>query len=354
MRIAALFIVLLGCGRTDPAAAPSGPPPVPVKVSTLVAKPLDRVLVATGTVETVESAEIRPEIQGLVEEVLFQDGAVVKKGDPLIRLRPQDARASVLDAQARAQLAKVDLERARTLFDRGDVAQAELDRAVAADSLAKATLDRAEETLRRTTVSAPFDGVVGKREVSPGELIDPTHTITRIESLSRLVVDVAFAESDLGRLATGQAAEVTADALSGETFRGKVSYVATRVREDTRTVDVRVAIDDPSMRLRPGLTALARIVTSHVDDAILVPSQAIVRSDAGPAVYVAAGDPNKSTAELRPIKPGERTSADVEVVSGLAVGDRVIIEGLARLKPGAPVAVEAPTESAGATAERSP
>jgi multidrug efflux pump subunit AcrA (membrane-fusion protein) len=182
----------------------------------------------------------------------------------------------------------------------------------------------------------------------------PTHTITRIESLSRLVVDVAFAESDLGRLATGQAAEVTAEALPAETFRGSVSYVATRVREDTRTVDVRVAIVDPSMRLRPGLTALARIVTSHVDDSILVPSQAIVRSDAGPAVYVAAQTDGKSTAELRPIKTGERTSADVEVVSGLAVGDRVIIEGLARLKPGAPVAVEAPAESAGATAERSP
>ena len=354
MRIVALFVVLLGCGRTDTTAAPSGPPPVPVKVATLAAKPLDRVLEATGTVETVESTDIRPEIQGLVEEVLFQDGAIVKKGDPLVRLRSQDARASLLDAQARAQLGKVDLERARTLFDRGDVAQAELDRAVAADSLAKATLDRADETLRRTTVRAPFDGVAGKREVSPGELIDPTRTITRIESLSRLVVDVAFSESDLGRLASGQSAEIMTDALPGETFRGSVSYVAPRVREDTRTVDVRVAIDDSSMRLRPGLTALARIVTAHVDGAILVPSQAIVRSDAGPAVYVAVRDQDKSTAELRPIKTGERTSADVEVVSGLAVGDRVIIEGLARLKPGAPVAVEASPESAGATAERSP
>jgi membrane fusion protein (multidrug efflux system) len=355
MRIGALFVVLLGCGGTDKTAAPAGPPPVPVKVVTLAAEPLDRVLSATGTVETVESADIRPEIQGLVEEVLFQDGAVVKKGDPLVRMRSQDARASVLDAQARAQLAKVDLERAKTLFDRGDVAQAELDRAVAADTLATATVDRAEETLRRTTVSAPFDGVVGRREVSRGEIIDPTHTITRIESLSRIVVDVAFAESDLGRLATGQAAEVGADALPGETFRGTVTYVAPRVREDTRTVDVRVAIDDPSMRLRPGLTALARIVTSHVGDALLVPSQAIVRSDAGPAVYVAVSKDDTATAELRPIKTGERTNADVEVVSGLAVGDRVIIEGLARLKPGAPVAVEATAESAGgATAERSP
>jgi membrane fusion protein (multidrug efflux system) len=354
MRIVALLVLFLGCGRTDATTAPSGPPPVPVKVATLAAKPLDRVLLATGTVETVESTDIRPEIQGLVEEVLFQDGAVVKKGDPLIRLRAQDARASLLDAQARAQLAKVDLERARTLFDRGDVAQAELDRAVAADSLAKATLDRADETLRRTTVKAPFDGVAGKREVSPGELIDPTHTITRIESLSRLVVDVAFAESDLGRLATGQSAEVTADALPGETFRGSVSYVAPRVREDTRTVDVRVAIEDSSMRLRPGLTALARIVTAHVDGAIVVPSQAIVRSDAGPAVYVAVDNQGKSVAELRPIATGERTNTDVEVVHGLAVGDRVIIEGLARLKPGAPVAVEASPESAGATAERTP
>ncbi len=353
MRTFALLALLLGCNRTD-ALTPQGPPAVPVKVAVLAARPLDRTLEATGTVETVESAEIRPEIQGLVEEVLFQDGAVVKKGDPLIRLRPQDARASLLDAQARAQLATVDFDRAKTLFERGDVARADLDRAVAADSLAKATLDRAAETLRRTTVSAPFDGVLGKREVSPGELIDPTHTITRIESLSRLVVDVAFGESDLARLQTGQSSEVVADALPGETFPGTVTYVAPRVREDTRTVDVRVAIVDPSMRLRPGLTALARIVTSHVDDALLIPSQAIVRSDAGPAVYVAAKTGDKTTAELRPITTGERTSDDVEVAKGLAAGDAVIIEGLARLKPGVAVVVAPPPEAAGATAERTP
>jgi membrane fusion protein, multidrug efflux system len=354
MRTIALLVALLGCNRTDAVGPASGPPAVPVKVVTLAAKPLDRFLTATGTVEAVESADIRPEMQGLVEEVLFQDGAIVKKGDPLVRLRPQDARASHLDAQARAQLATVDLERARTLFDRGDIARADLDRALAADSLAKATLDRAQETLRRATVSAPFDGVAGKREVSPGELIDPTHTITRIESLSRLVVDVAFAESDLGRLATGQAAEVVADALPGETFRGSVSYVAPRVREDTRTVDVRVAIEDPSMRLRPGLTALTRIVTSHVDDAILVPSQAIVRSDAGPAVYVAVGGDGARSAELRPIGTGERTSDEVEVTKGLAAGDAVIVEGLARLKPGAKVEVSASDEPESATAERMP
>jgi membrane fusion protein (multidrug efflux system) len=354
MRTVALLVALLGCSRTDANAPQAGPPPVPVKVTTLVAKPLDRVLVATGTVETVESADIRPEIQGLVEDVLFQDGAVVKRGDPLVRLRSQDARASLLDAQARSQLAAVDLERARTLFDRGDVARAELDRAVAADSLAKANLDRAQETLRRTTVAAPFDGVAGKREVSPGELIDPTHTITRIESLSRLVVDVAFAESDLGRLGTGQVAEVATDALPGEKFPGTVTYVAPRVREDTRTVDVRVAITDTAMRLRPGLTAVARIVTSRVEDAILVPSQAIVRSDAGPAVYVAIEADRKAKAELRPITTGERTSEEVEVTKGLVAGDAVIIEGLARLKPGAPVTIDTPPQAEGATAERMP
>src|SRR5262245_57170663 len=127
MRTLALLGALVGCNGTD-VAAPAGPAAVPVKVAVLVPTPLDRTIEATGTVETVESADIRPEIQGLVEEVLFEDGAVVKKGDPLVRLRPQDARAAHLDAEARAQLADVDLERAKTLFDRGDVARADLDR----------------------------------------------------------------------------------------------------------------------------------------------------------------------------------------------------------------------------------
>jgi hypothetical protein len=194
MRIGALFVVLLGCGGADTTAAPAGPPPVPVKVATLVAKSLDRVLVATGTVEAVESTEIRPEIQGLVEEVLFQDGAVVKKGDPLVRLRAQDARASLLDAQARAQLATVDLERARTLFDRGDVARADLDRAVAADcSLRRPSIaprrrpaarrSRAVQWRGRRARSCPASSSIPRAQ-SRG--IDPVAACRRRGSPSRL------------------------------------------------------------------------------------------------------------------------------------------------------------------------
>jgi RND family efflux transporter MFP subunit len=128
-------------------------------------------------------------------------------------------------------------------------------------------------------------------------------------------------------------------ALGVAHLSGIVSYVAPRVRDDSRTVDLRVAIGDAHAGLRPGMTAAVRIRTAEVDDAILVPTQAVVRSGDRASVWVVGSD---GTAAPRPVELGERTADRVEVVSGLAPGDSVVVEGLARLRPG--VKVEAVAE----------
>ncbi|MFZ5479651.1 MAG: efflux RND transporter periplasmic adaptor subunit [Myxococcota bacterium] len=328
-----LLALLLACKTEAPAAA-KNTAAVPVRVEVLAPAPLERAVEATGTVEAIDSAEIRPEVQGLVEAVLFDDGATVRKGQPLVRLRAADARATLLDAEARATLAGASLERAQALFDRGDVAKAELDRAAADAQLARAAVARAEEAVRRTTIAAPFDGVVGRREVSVGALVGPANPVTRIEGLRNLVVDVALAEDVLAAVAPGQPAIVGA---LDRTFPGTVAFVAPRVREATRTVDVRIAVAEPGP-LRPGMTATARIVTASVPDALLVPTQALVRSATGPAVWVVGED---GKAAQRPVKTGERTETRAEIVEGLAPGDRVVTEGLARMRPGVAVEIKA-------------
>jgi membrane fusion protein, multidrug efflux system len=333
LRVLVLALALAGCkGETTPAASAAAT--VPVRVEVLAPTTLDRSVEATGTVEAIDSAVIRPEVQGLVEAVLFDDGAAVKRGQALVKLRSADARASLLDAEARATLAKAALDRAKALFERGDVAQADLDKAAADEQLARAAVAKAEEAVRRTTVSAPFDGVVGRREVSPGELVDPTRTITRLEGLSRLVVDISLAEGALASVSPGQAATVTA--LDGQTFAGTVAFVAPRVTADTRTVDVRIAIPEPGP-LRPGMTAEAHIVTASLTDALLVPTQALVRSAKGVGVWVVGAD---GKVEQRSVKTGERTEARAEIVEGLAAGDTVVVEGLARMRPGAAVSIK--------------
>ncbi len=323
----------IGCAEPEAAAKPAAGP-VPVRVETVSPRRLERTREATGTIDAIDSAELRPEVQGLVEAVLFEDGARVAKGQALVRLRAADARANLNDAEARAALADAGLGRTRTLEARGDVARADLERAEAEAKLARAAVARAEEALRRTTVLAPFDGVAGRREVSVGELVDPSRVITRIEGLSRLVVDAALPEDALAEVAPGQAATVHA---LGQDFTGSVTYVAPRVAEGTRTVALRVALAEPGP-LRPGMTAQVRVITAEVPDALMVPTQAIARSASGAAVWVVAdGD----TVERRPVTTGQRDAERAEVVSGLAAGERVVVEGLARMRPGASVAIKA-------------
>jgi len=335
--VAALLLTIAGCTSGDaPAAAPAGgTPPAPVRVVVLSPEPLDRSEEAVGVVSTLDSVEIRPETSGLVASVHFADGERVRKGQVLVRLRDADAQAGLADATARAKLAALALDRARALFARGDVAQADLDRAEADDGLARAAVAKAEEALRRTTLAAPFDGVAGRRDVSPGQTVDPTRVLTRVEALDRLAVDVSLPEPALARVAVGQPASVWVEAMDLR-VPGLVGYIAPRVRDESRTVDVRVSIPTPDPRLRPGLSATVRIVTAQVAEALQVPTEALVPSGAGMSVWVVAGD---TTVSLKPVRTGVRSPDRVEVVEGLAAGDQVVVEGLSRLRPGAKVAV---------------
>ena len=305
-----LLSMLLGCSAGAPAVAPAAPP-VPVKVAVVTPESMERKISGTGTVEADQSVELRPETSGVVTEVRFADGQHVARGDLLVTLRDADARAQVADARARRELARVQLQRTKDLAGKEDASQADLDAAVAADALAQAALDRAEETLRKTRIVAPFAGVLGKRGVAVGATVDPTRVLTLLEALDVLVVDLALPESALTVVAPDQPARIRVDTLA-EPVPGTVRYVAPRVDTSSRTVDVRVAIENPGERLRPGQTAEVTIVTETVPAAVLIPSEAVVSSARGTAVYVAAAD---GTAELRPVKTGERGAARVEVRS---------------------------------------
>lgn len=334
----ALLALLVSCAGTTVATAPPAPA-APVHVEVATPRALDRVEEAVGVVSTMDSVEIRAETSGLVQGVYFTDGQAVRRGQVLVRLRDADAQAGLLEARARARLARVAFERAQALRQRDEIAQADLDKAEADDGLARAAVLRAEEALHRTTLVAPFDGVVGRRNVSPGQTVDPTRALTRIEALGELAVDVSLPEASLARVAVDQAATVAVEAV-GVTTPAVVRFVSPRVRDDSRTVDVRVGIPEPDTRLRPGMSATVRIVTTHVPDALMVPTEAVVPGASGMALWVVKPD---NTVALAPVVTGERTADRIEVVSGLAAGASVVVEGLARLRPGAPVVVQAPS-----------
>lgn len=327
--------LLIACSGGGPITAGGAPAPVRVEIVAPVAA--SRNLSATGTVRALDSAELRAEVAGLVEAVEFTDGQAVSRGQVLVRLHGADAEAALLDARARGVVAAQELARARGLFDKGDLSQAELDRATAADSLARAALVRADEGVRKTTLRAPFDGTVGRRDVSPGELVDPSRVLTRLDGLGSLRVDVSLPEGEIGRLATSLPVLIEASALPGLQLSGRVAYVATHVDEANRTVDVRVEVDDPGRQLRPGMTASVRILVGTALDALFVPSEAVAPTANGATVWVVV----EGKATRRPVTTGERLAERVEVLTGLVAGEQVVVEGLARLREGAPVEVQA-------------
>lgn len=331
------FVVFtaVACGSGEATPGAGGPPSATaVRVQEVAPSAARTALVLVGTVDAEESEDVRPESPGSVQQIAFDHGERVEQGQVLVRLRDADARAAVAEAEARLALASTQLERTQGLFDRQNASRQELDRAKADRDLARAGLDRAREQLRRTVIRAPFDGVVGLRDVSPGEVVDPSRVVTRIESLDRLVVDAEVPERSLPHVRVGLAAEVEADALPGRRFAAEVAFVGPRIDASTRTAPIRVRVADPA-GLLPGMTARVSVTASEIADALLVPTQAVVTGARGPSVWVVAD----GVAELRPVVVADRTTDTVRVVEGLAPGDHVVVEGLIRLRPGASVRV---------------
>lgn len=345
---AALFVSVLACGGGDEPAAGGGqgPPPTAVRTITVAPAPLESVTETTGLIDALQSIELRAETSGQVVRVGFEDGQAVEKGDVLVSLRDEAPRAEVARAEAQLGLATSRYERTRALFERQNASQQELDQATAERDLAQASLASAREQLRRTVIRAPFAGVTGLREVDVGDWVDASRRITRLDDLSAVTVDVDLPERMAGVLALGAGVRVRVDAWPDAPFDGAVTYVAPRADAVTHTLRVRARVHNPDGRLRPGMSARVDVVTGSSARAMLVPTEAVMSTGEGPAVFVVGAD---DKAERRLVKTGVRLARRVEIVEGLQPGDRVITEGLVRLAPGGKIRVLG--ESATGTAD---
>jgi membrane fusion protein (multidrug efflux system) len=307
-----------------------------VKVVEVAAGGAADTLALPGVIRADETATLRPEATGLVAWIGFEDGDVVAAGAPLVRLRSEEADAGLAEADARWSLAESVWTRTEALAAHGNASAFELEQARAQRALAVAARARAREAVRKTTLRAPFRGVVGRRGVALGELVDPARVVAQLDALDAVTVEVSAPERYLGGLAVGAAAEVQVEAVPGRTFAGVVSYLAPRIAEGTRTAELSVRVDNADHTLRAGLSATVSLSLGPLGDVIAVPSQAVVVTAAGASVWVVD---DASLAQPRPVTVGARDAAEVRVVDGLSPGERVIVEGLLRLKPGAPVRI---------------
>lgn len=318
-------------GKSAGPGAPGGGMPVEAEA----AKPqrVAQEIIAVGSLSSDESVMLASEISGRIERISFREGQPVAAGTLLFKLDDSVYQAEREQARAGLSLSERNHERALELFERKLVSARERDEAAAKLAVDRATLALAEARLAKTRITAPFAGVVGLRQVSPGDYINPGQPLAPLEALSVLKADFRLSESALSRIKVGQVLNLEVDAYPGEIFPGKVYAIDPLLAEATRSIGVRARVPNEHGRLRPGLFARVKLIISEKPNAIMVPEQAIVPQGENLFVYVI----EDGKAALRPVKLGLRTGGRAEILSGVQAGDLVITAGVQKIGPGAPV-----------------
>lgn len=355
---AAVLVALLavsgasGCkrGESGPGAAGGKPPAATVELFTVRPEKVSDVVDLVGQLEAEEAAEIRPEIDGLLESVEFVEGQEVAKGAVLFRLRDDEQRARLHEAEAQLALAEDVFRRTSQLADRNVTAASQLDRARADLAAATARLEVAQVQLDRMQIRAPFDGVLGVRRVSPGDRVSTDTSLVQLHAVARLQLSFVVPEIAVPLAQLGRKLTLTTAPYPGEEFTGEVFFVAPSLDPATRRLQLKAWVPNPDRRLRPGLFANLKLALGERTDALLVPEEAVVYDRQGTYVWRVGAD---NVAKRVAVGVGAHRGGRVEITSGLRSGDTVVSAGThkvtegAPLQPAGPAVAEPPREEAG-------
>lgn len=334
-----------GAGGNAPAAQQGGPAQgggIPVEVAQARRGRMDHSVLAIGTLRSNQSVVIRPEIAGRVVQIHFKEGQRITADAPMISLDDTIPRAEVAQARAALALSRANYERASELLGRGAGTQRTRDEALAALRNDEASLALAEARLEKTAIHAPFEGIVGLREVDIGDYVAVGQAVVNIEDIDPIKVDFRVPEIFLASVAVGQRIEVTADPWPGRSFTGELYAIDPLIDAQGRSIVIRALIANQDGVLRPGLFVRVRLILKGREDAIVIPEQAVVPVGQDQFVYRVSD----GKAVFVKVTTGERRDGLVEIVDGLAAGDRVVTAGQIKLQNGMPVSpVDAPKPS---------
>ncbi|HEX8605152.1 MAG TPA: efflux RND transporter periplasmic adaptor subunit [Pseudoduganella sp.] len=356
--VGAVAAVMSGCtdanSKTEPAAPMAGPP---VSAAVVVERPVAETQEFSGRLEAIEVVQIRPRVSGYITTVNFTPGAEVKKGDLLFVIDPRPyqaeadrAQAAAASARARADLARIELQRAERLLADRAIAQREFDERAAGQKefeanarAAQAQLEAARLDLTYTRVTAPINGRVSKAEITLGNLVDATAVLTSVVSLDRMYASFAGDEQTYLRVGSrtqrGQPTAVKVGLNNEEGFPhdGALEFVDNQLDTRTGSVRMRATLKNEDRVLAPGLFARIQVGSGVPRNAVLIRDKA-VGTDQNRKFVVVVGPDNKAV--FRPVTLGPLVDGMRVVRSGLQPGERIVVDGLQRVSPGAPVSAQ--------------
>lgn len=307
---------------------------IPVQMATVTAKPLDVTIDSVGTLAANESVVLRPETTGRITGILFTEGQPVKKGAKLFQIDDRMARAELKQAESNLRLARLNFDRFRKLSATGAATKQRYDEASAQLGVAQANVDLARTRIDYASINVPFDGVVGLRNVSPGDYVNMGQELANFVSYDPMKVNFSIPETQASKLAIGQSLDITVEALPDKVFQGEVYALDPQLDVEGRAVAVRARIPNPDLVLKPGYFARVSLTVMRKESALTLPEGAIVPQGNAKLVVLVAPD---GTTSMVPVTLGERMAGEVEIISGVSEGDKVVASGQMKLRPGAKV-----------------
>lgn len=321
--------------ETDaPGSGPPQKPPAPVRVKVARFDTLSDDIFVNGTLSGFESINIQPEVQGKVISIHFEEGERVSRGKVLLKLNDAELRANLMKFKAQAAIAKEKVQRLEKLTEIKGVSKEEYESALNLLRSLEADQAYTEALIQKTEITAPFDGQMGLRYVSPGSMVTTSTLIASLEQTNLLKLDMSVPEKYANLLSAGSVLKFRVE-QSEEIFQAVVYAADPRIDPATRSLKLRAKCDNPRGILRPGSFARVELKLRQKPNVIMLPSEAIVPDMKGAKVFIV------KNGESQPVQvvTGIRTAREVEILSGISAGDSVIVSGVMQLKPAQKVKV---------------
>jgi len=324
---------------------PQGMPPTTVSSASVKEEDWAPRLTAVGSVSAVQGAVVSAELAGIVSEINFENGAEAKKGEVLMKLDASQEEALLRSAEAEAQLAKTDLERARDLAIKKVVSSAELDSAQSKFTRLNAVVDQMRSNIAKKSLIAPFDGQLGIRQVNVGQMINAGQQVVGLTALDSVYVDFALPEQYLSKLSKDLEVTVRADAFPDRQFKGKLTAINSMLDPVTRNVPLQATLENSDHTLHPGMFAKVEVALPETKKTIVIPGSAVSYAPYGDSVFVIEKQKDPKTGKesqvLRQqfVRIGDARGDFVAVTQGLKAGQTVVGTGVFKLRNGMAVTV---------------
>lgn len=307
---------------------------VPVSVTTVSKQEFIDLVEAVGTAFALESADISPNVTEVIEEIHFSDGQQVRKGQILVTLRQAEEQAQLNAARVNLKEQEREIRRLQGLVDSGAVAVFELDTRKTQKELALQEIGRIEAQISDRIIRAPFSGVLGLRNISPGALVSPQTVITTLDAINKIKLDFTIPEIYLSQATEGVEIEARSQAFPDKIFKGTITHVDSRIDPVSRSVTVRAEIDNPERLLKQGMLMYVEILFAPTTSAA-VPERALVSRQSKHYVYTLESD----IAHIQEVTLGRRKPGYAEVLAGVSLEEKIISDGIQNLVDGNSITV---------------